>query len=153
MESIANISFDFKKETARSNRSALLKELYQLYISQPDEKRKENIRRYHEWVRLHYPSVVKKAGFSKERYAQYKDEFKSAKLPKEQKFLKYFKETDYGWWSRFSHLKNDDLEFMVSRAKDILNRYERASKEDKGKYLVAAYILGSVKATSFPQSQ
>ncbi len=133
MESIATISFDFQPVTARSQRTALIQELYSLYTSQPDENKKENRKRYYAWVRLNHPNVCKKAGFSKERYDSFKPEFKKAKLPKEQKFVTYLSPSFFA--IKLSHIPTEDLHYLISRARDVSHR----------KGCVAAMILGSIK--------
>ena len=119
-----------------------IKQLYALYLSQPEETRKENRKRYHQWVRLHYPEVCRKNGFSKEKYDSYKDEFRTAKLPKELRYLKPLNEKLFAL--RFSHLKGEDgidtMRYMISVAKEKLHRGEK----------VGAYILGSLKVVEKP---
>lgn len=136
--SISEIKFDFTPvESAKSKRNALLKELYSLYISQPEINRKENRKRYHEYMREKHPEFVKKAGFNKAKYDSFKDEFRKAKLPKEKKCVSYI--TEERFWPRFTHLKGEEgtraLNHMISVSRDKLHRGE----------LVAKYILGSVK--------
>ena len=138
MESIADIQFVFPAETARSNRNALLKQLYELYVSQPEINRKENRKRYHAFVRLHCPAVCKKAGFDKEKYFAFKDEFRKAKLPKDQQFVKYIPENRF--WFKFTHIPTEDLNYVISVARD---KYNRGS-------CVAQYIMGSVKVVDKP---
>lgn len=142
---ISEIAFNFLPETfapiesAKSKRNALLKELYVLYTSQLEINRKENRKRYHEYVRLHYPSVCKKAGFNKANYDSYKDSFRKAKLSAEKRYLSYIKENSFSWWGKFAHLKGEEgnraLEHMISVAKDRQWRKQN----------VAIYILGSLK--------
>lgn len=139
MESASSLFLDYsvKTETSRSPRNALLKVLYSLYVSQPEETKKENRRRYHEYVRLHHSEVCRKIGFSKERYNNFKSEFKSAKLPALEKFIPIFSEKYFA--IKMAHIKGDEgletLSYMISIARDKLNREEN----------VASYILGSIK--------
>lgn len=132
-ETLTNISFNIPVVKSRSKRAELLKELYQLYVSQPEENRKENRKRYHAFVRLHDPAVCKKAGFNKERYDQYKDVFKKAKLPKELKYVTYLSEKVFA--IKMSHCDQDGLEILISKARDAKWRG----------YCVAKTILGSIK--------
>lgn len=143
MEPAGNLfaNFDIEiigTETSRNSRNSLIKKLYELYLSQPAETKKENQRRYHDWVRIRHPEVCKKHGFSKERYGSYKGEFKKSRLPPLERYIPTFSVRFFA--IRMSHLKGDEgretLEYMISVATDILNR--------KGN--VASYILGSIKA-------
>lgn len=134
MISIADIDITFTPTvTTTSNRNQLLKDLYSLYISQPEINRKENRKRYHAWVRRTHPEVCKKAGFSKELYDSFKPAFKKAKLSKEEKFLKYITEDRFWFW--FSHVDRDGLEKLISEARDASWR----------EFNVAQLIMGSVK--------
>lgn len=137
MQDISSITFVIPEASTKkgNSRNSALHELYELYISQPDENRKENRKRYHQWVRIHHPEVCKKAGFSKVAYDSFKPEFKTAKLPKEQKFLSYAKEDSFAWWGKFSHCSEDDIRYMISRARDYYNRG----------FNVAMYIMGATK--------
>jgi len=132
-DTLLNISFEFPVEKSRSKRSDLLKQLYELYTSQPEINRKENRKRYHSFVRLHDPAVCKKAGFNKERYDQYKDLFKKAKLPKEQKYITYLSEKVFA--IKMSHVDSDGLEILISKARDTKWRG----------YCVAKTIMGAIK--------
>ncbi len=145
MISIKNVSFVVPVEQARSNRDALLNQLYALYISQPELNKKENRRRYHQWVRVHHPEVCRKVGFSKVLYDSYKPAFKKARLPQDKKFLGMIPNTDYRWYSRVGRVKTQDLPKMISEARDILARYQRANWQDKPKYVVSRYIMGVTK--------
>jgi hypothetical protein len=136
------------KETARSYRNSLLKQIYELYTSQPEINRKENRKRYHAWVRLAHPDVCKRHDFSPVRYSSFKSAFRSAKLPKEERFLSYIKEDRF--WFFFSHCDTDGLELILSNTKDIKHRYDMASWEDKEKYIVSRYILGVRKYVDKP---
>lgn len=143
MESISQYISIAPTITAKSNRNYLLKQLYQLYISQSEINKKENRKRYHEYMRSHHRDLCLKATFSKEKYDSIKPEFKKAKLPAQQKFLTYIKEDRF--WYFFSHCDTDGLEKLISESKDILHRYEMANWEDKEKYVVSRHIMGSVK--------
>jgi hypothetical protein len=134
-------------ETARSNRNALLKQLYQLYISQPDIQRKENKRRYFNYLKKYRKGVLRK-DMTEAEWNAHKEEFKKKKLPKEEKFISYIKEDRF--WYFFSHCDIDGLEKLVSEAKDILHRYEMANWDDKDKYVVSRFIMGSVKHVDKP---
>lgn len=132
-ETLSALSFDFPVEKPRSKRADLLNQLYQLYVSQPEINRKENRKRYHSFVRLHDPSVCKKAGFSKERYDQYKPLFKKAKLAKEDKYITYLSEKVFA--IKMSHVDSDGLEILISKARDSKWRG----------YCVAKTIMGAIK--------
>ncbi len=115
--SIADIKFDFvPTETAKSNRTALLKALYTLYTSQPELNRKENRKRYRFYMGRTHPDLVKKTNFDPIKYSSFKEEFKKAKLPKEEKFLSYIPEKRF--WFFFSHCDIDGLEKVISEARD-----------------------------------
>jgi len=138
MLSIADISFQAPVEPTRSQRNALLKELYALYTSQPETNKKENRKRYYQYCRLHHPAVCRKANFSKELYDQYKDEFREAILAPQERYLKAVSEKSHQWWGKFTHCKEEELNYMISVAKDKLWRKE----------CVAKYIMGSVKLST-----
>ncbi len=135
-----------------STRAEYIEELYQLSVSQPYETTKENRRRYHEWVRKNHPTVCRKNGFNKDSYISFKPEFKAAKLPKEQKYLKphrlltekELKAAKKALAMRLCRVPTSDLPHMVSTSRDILHRYERANYEEKPKYIVGKYIWGSI---------
>lgn len=132
-ELFSTIVYEAPVEKPRSKRADLLKQLYELYTSQPEENRKENRKRYHQWVRLHYPAVCRKAGFSKEKYDSYKPEFRTAKLPKELKFVSYLSEKVFA--IKLSHCDLDGLEILISKARDAKWR----------NYCVAKTIMGAIK--------
>ena len=140
------------KEKKQKVRSDLLDELYLLSVSQAYETTKENRKRYHEWVRKTHPTVCRKTGFNQDSYLSFKSEFKTAKLPKEQKYLKphrlltekELKAAKRALAIRLSTVKTPFLADMVGVARDILHRYERANKEDKIRYIVGKYVWGSV---------
>ncbi len=134
MKSISAIQFTFPVETSRSKRSSLLKDLYQLYISQPDVQKKENLIRYRNYLRVHHPTVLRKSTFNRFDFEAFKEEFKKAKLPKDQKCITYVKESRF--WYFFSHIPTDDLPYIISVARDKIHRGECVSK----------YLLGSVKS-------
>lgn len=142
--SIADMTFDFlPTETAKSNRTALLKALYTLYTSQPEINRTENRKRYRYWMGKIHPELVKRKGFDPVKYARFKPDFKKAKLSKEEKFLTYIAEDRL--WYFFTHVDVSGLEKLIAEARDTLHRYEMAHFEDKEKYNVARQIMGSVK--------
>lgn len=124
-------------EKSRSPRNALLKEIYSLYVSQPEKTKEENRKRYHQWVRVHHPEVCRKVGFSKKLYDSHKAEFKSAKLLPLERYMTTFSERFFA--IKMSLFKGEEgretLQYMISVAKDKFNRKEN----------VAAYILGSIK--------
>ena len=138
MQSIANISFEIATETLQekkeNTRQALLATLYGIYLDYVNKDyQTKNRKRYYRYVRVHHPTALSK----KEEYHSYKLEFKNAKLPDHQKFLKPIASDDFLWWGRFSHLKGEEgleqLRTVISEAKD---------KEYRGED-VALYILGS----------
>jgi len=138
MESIANFTFEIATEILpekkENTRQALLGELYTLYLNYVNKDYQiKNRKRFYHFIRLHYPTALSK----KEEYYKHKDEFKNAKLPDHQKFLKPIASDDFLWWGRFRHLKGEEgleqLRTVISEAKD---------KEYRGED-VALYILGS----------
>lgn len=132
-----------QEKKPRSRREELLHELYLLLISQPEETKKENRKRYRLWMHNNYPEHCLKRGFDVNKYNSFKDEFREVsnkgKLPKEERFLSYPKEDNYLWYGRFSHLKGESgieaLEHMLHEARGMKHRG----------YQVAPYIMGSVK--------
>ena len=130
-------------EVAKSNRASLLKQLYALYISQPEINKAENRKRYRYWMGKNHKDLVKKDGFDPVKYASFKDAFKKAKLPKEEKFISYIREDRF--WYFFSHCDIDGLQKLISESRDILHRYEMANMDEKEKYIVSRHIFGSVK--------
>lgn len=124
-------------EKSRSPRNELLKQLYKLYVSQPEQTKKENSLRYKSWMTLNHPDCVRKAGFSLERYNSHKSSFKKSKVPPLERYIPIFSEKFFA--IKMAHLKGEDgletLRHMISVARDIKNRDGN----------VAQYILGSIK--------
>lgn len=137
MQAIADIQFTFPTETARSQRGAILNDLHEIYTEYAQSFPTKNKKRYYAYLGLHHPRVLKEAR-TKEEYDKFKPVFKKAKLTEAFRHLEYIKKSDFRYWGRFSHLKeeegNESLRFMVSRARDILNRNGN----------VAAYVFGAV---------
>ena len=139
-----------KKEHVRNG---LVDILYELSVSQQNETTKENRKRYHEWVRKNYPDVCRKKGFSKDRYLSHAPQFKEARLPKEQKYIKprrllnekELAEAKKAFAIRLAHVKTEDLPHMIGTAKDIGHRYDKAPWNEKDKWIVGRYINGSIK--------
>lgn len=134
MESIANIQFVFSPSVevtpVRNDRNELLNILYTIYATAQDEKNRKN---YYKYIRVRHPAALAK----KETYNQYKEEYRTAKLPDHIKYQKLIKKDNYVWWGRFSHLKGDDglecLRLMVSECRDRIHR-----KQDVIKYILGA---------------
>jgi hypothetical protein len=149
MESVSELFKDsivFAPRRAGRNtsiRNDLLKQLYALYTSQPEETKKENRRRYHNWVRVHYPEVCRKIGFSQKLYDSHKAEFRKAKLLPLERYIPTFSEKFFAIKMCFfkGEEGNDTLRYMISVARDKLHRNEN----------VAAYILGSIKVKESPE--
>lgn len=133
----ATVSFALPHVDSRSRRNELLRELYQLYTSQPDYNRKENRKRYLQWMKKTHPECCKKSTFNASVYNGFKDAFKRAKLPPGERFMSYLPESKF--WIKFTHLKGesglDAIRYMVSVGRDKLHRGDN----------VAQYIIGSVK--------
>ncbi len=134
MQSISTISFDFPTETARSNRNALLKELYEQYTSQPEVRQKENRKRYYAFLRLNHRDILRKDKLTEELWNHYKSEFRKSKLPSDQKYIEVIAEKNF--WYFFSHIPTEDLNFIISCAKDVGHRGGN----------VASFIMGSRKS-------
>lgn len=135
MQSIATIDFSFPTQSASSRRNELLNELHAIYTEYAQSFPQRNKKRYYAFMKKYHPQAM-----TPESYNNFKDEFKKAKLPDHQRFLKYVKSSDFLWWGKFSHLKGEEgieaIAFMISVARDKLNRGE----------CVATYIFGSVKS-------
>ena len=136
MESIASIHISIPTplpEKKENTRQELLRVLYELYLKHADkELRIRNKKRYNYYIRVHHPTALSKES----DYNSFKNEFRNAKLPDHKKYLSPIKSSNYLWWGRFTHLKEDALRHMVSVARSIEHR--------KGN--VSGYIFGSVKA-------
>lgn len=126
-----------EKDKIKSIRTSLIKQLYELYTSQPEKRQKENSLRYKKWMAATHPECVRKAGFSLERYNSHKTDFKKEKLPPLERYIPTF--SDKFFAIKMSHLKGQEgietLQYMISVAKDIYHREGN----------VASYILGSIK--------
>lgn len=145
MESVGNLFISYtdtvqEKSKIKSLRTFLIKELYELYISQPERTQKENRLRYKSWMIQHHPQATKRIGFSKQAYDSYKSEFKKAKLLPLERYIPTF--SDKFFAIKMAHLKGEEgietLQYMISVAKDIGHRDGN----------VAAYILGSIKVVN-----
>lgn len=138
MESASTLFEQFvPTKSSLSERTELIKILYELYRIQPERTREENKKRYIEYLRLHHPEVLRKNGFSKERYNSYKSEFRKAKLSFDKKLIipltaRYFAIK----LSVFTGQEGiETLQYMISVSRDIGHRNGN----------IAAYILGSIK--------
>ena len=100
-----------------SQRSLIIKELYELYILDETGRKKENWKRYVKWLKEN------KIPNSKENQMKFK---------KSKKFVKVLKINQFCYF--LSHLKEKDLFYLLSVAKDKMHR-----KENYG-----AFILGSL---------
>lgn len=124
-------------EKKQNVRKELLNELYTLYLNHANkELRIRNRKRYNYYIRLHHPTALSKES----DYNSFKDEFRNAKLDAHKKYLSPIKSSDYRWWGKFTHLKEDALRHMISVARSMEHR--------KGN--VSSYILGATKAVEKP---
>lgn len=121
MEQIIDIIKLAKKETLRSERASVIKELYEIYSGDKVGRKITNWKRYCKWCRENNLTN------SKENQIK----FKKSKL-----FIKEMPIKSFCFF--LSHLKTNDLHYMISVAKDKRNRGENYS----------AFIIGSVKHKS-----
>lgn len=121
-----------KKQNVRQE---LLNELYQLYLEACNKEYYwKNKKRYNAYLRIHHPTLLRK-GVTKEEYYKYREDFKKAKLPNHQIFLKPYSEQEHMWYKRFNKNNQQEIREMISNARTITHR--------KGN--VIAYILKEEK--------
>lgn len=98
----------------KKKRKDLIKELYEVYVL---ENKFENYFRYR-----HYLKKNKKINTK-----EIVEEFKKAKLPQNTKYIKPFTDTFFA--IRLSHIPTEDLYYLISVEKDIINRkgYKKCS--------------------------
>lgn len=121
-----------KKQNVRKE---LINELYQIYLQECNkEYYVKNKKRFYAYCKRTHPDGLE----DRRVYESYKSEFRAAKLPEHQKYLKPIDSNDGAWWYRFSHLKgeegNECLRVIISTAKEMKTL-------NKGN--VISYILGS----------
>ena len=111
-------NFTITKSKHRSQRAEIISEIFDIYTSQRDLRRKENWKRYVAWLKQYHRVTSKES----------ENLFKKTK--------QYIKEMDI---KRFcvliSHIKTDDLYYLLSVAKDMNNR-----NQPFGAYLISSIL-------------
>ncbi len=133
MLSIAQIGFGLQGKKQRlSHRTSVVKELYDLYTSQPQLLYEENRKRFYYWVKNNHPEALKDTR-NKSLFATLRWHFERAKLPPAQKYFDFMSPRYFA--IKLSHCDLDTLYYMLSIAKDKRWRGEN----------IAQYLLGSIK--------
>ena len=109
-----------KKQNVRQE---LMRDLYNLYLEACNkEYYVKNKKRYFRYVKTQFPHLLRAGEFKSKAWFDCRQDFKKAKLPDHQKYLKPYESGEYMWYKRFNKNTQDELREMISNAKSMIHR-------------------------------